>query len=76
MNVETLKQFNAAKKLVKSHGYKINSIMIVDNYGVSFADVYKPNSKRAIWAIESAEETTGIMEIYANFNNDIVVKTN
>jgi len=75
MNQQSLKMFNAAKKVITSNGYKVNSVKIVDNYGISFADSYRPYSKYALRSIESAEETTGVETIYANFNNDIIVKT-
>ena len=74
MNPETLKIINSAKSQIKSLGYKVKAIILVDCYGDE--ETYKPNSKRAIWAIDSAEEVCGIKRIFANFNNDIIVELN
>jgi hypothetical protein len=74
MKPETLKTINAAKSEIKSAGYKVNSITLIDCYGDE--EKYKPHSKLAVWAIKSAEEVCGIKRIFANFNNDIIVEIN
>ena len=74
MKTETSKSIKSCKKLIKSAGYKVNSITLIDCYGDE--EKYKPHSKLAGWAIKSAEEVCGIKRIFANFNNDIIVELN
>lgn len=74
MKAETKKQISEAKKILKADGRKLKGFLFVDGYGEY--DEFKANSGKVIFAIEAAEEAgSGIKSIFANCNDQIVIKS-
>ena len=74
MTKETKQAINNAKLSLKKNGRKFAGYIFKDGFGVD--EQYPPNSKFAIYAIESAEEVgNGILKIYPNFLDQIVIES-
>jgi hypothetical protein len=74
MTKETKQAINNAKLSLKKNGRKFAGYIFKDGFGVD--EQYPPNSKFAVYAIESAEEVGGgIRKIYPNFLDQIVIES-